>query len=91
MFESIEADLRNWSLAYPTGIVARDGSGNCVKSDYCEEPEEFAEFFKENKGLINEETELYFSIEMKDLDSLLPVMKKINGIFEDIRENEGLS
>lgn len=68
--KTILADLTAWARAYPTGAIAYDSNDSVIDSAYCDDAEEFADFFDAHREEINSDTELVFKISAGDFDIL---------------------
>lgn len=68
--KTLEVDLRNWLRPFPTGVIAYDSDDSVIDSEYCDNADEFAEFFDTHRKEINSDTELVFKISSEDFDIL---------------------
>ena len=68
--KKIVIDLTDWSKPYPTGAIAYDSNDSVIDSAYCDNADEFAEFFDTHREEINSDTELVFKISAGDFDIL---------------------
>ena len=70
MFTSLSICLQDFSRRYPTGAVfTNEEEGKLIDSEYCDTVEEFVEFAKKHKDMIDEDTCINIVVGIDDIES----------------------
>lgn len=67
MVKKIVVDLTDWSVPYPTGVIAFDESNNVVVSEYCDDIEEFSQFFENCEDELDKDARLIIEFDAENL------------------------
>ena len=66
MVKKIVVDLTDWSAPYPTGAIAFDERNNVVASEYCDDIEEFSQFFEYCGDELDEDARLIIEFDAEN-------------------------